>query len=127
MGHSFKGGASTYRSLADNAPKLKSDFKFKDGYFGKVGESGNSRVRNIETDDPLEEARDFYAKAGYGGIEEQIEEAKWITSLKDGTILTMREVSHSDGSPAVDINIKKSSDNAGIKQQRIHFVERKRK
>lgn len=127
MGHAhYKGGAGTYRSLLDNAQDLKDSFDFREGYFGNPGKNKNSKVRNIEVENPLEGAYKFYEKAGYGGIEEQITDGKWITSLKDGTILTMREVSSSeDGSPAVDINIRRSTGDAGIKNQRIHFVKRK--
>ncbi|MCF0106641.1 MAG: hypothetical protein HUJ53_07765 [Holdemanella sp.] len=46
-------------------------------------------------------------------------------SESDGTIITYREVSSSDGSPAVDINIKKSTDSSGVKSQKIHFVKKK--
>lgn len=127
MGHSYKGGASAYRSLGDNARILIASYAIQEGYFGVVSKRGNSRVRKIETDNPLEEARNFYATAGYGGIEEQLEDGKWITTMKDGTVLTMREVSSSDGSPAVDINISKSIEAAGIKKQKIHFVEKKGK
>jgi len=46
------------------------------------------------------------------------------TQMKDGTIITYREVSHSDGTSAVDINVSKSSGSTGgIKSQKIHFVK----
>lgn len=45
------------------------------------------------------------------------------TKMKDGSILSYREVSSSDGSPAVEINIKKSIDHGGIKNRKIHFVK----
>lgn len=125
MGHaSYKGGASTYHSLSDNAQSLKDAYGIREGYFGTRSNNGNSRVRNIESDDPLDEAQRFYEKASYGGIEEQIEEGKWMASMKDGTILTIRITSSSDGSPAVDINIKKSVEETGIKGQKIHFVKK---
>ena len=44
--------------------------------------------------------------------------------MADGTIVTWREVSHSDGSSAVDINIKYSNNSGGLKRQKIHFVKR---
>lgn len=43
--------------------------------------------------------------------------------MADGTVVTWREVSSSDGFPAVDINIKKSTDSGGLKVQKIHFVK----
>jgi hypothetical protein len=42
----------------------------------------------------------------------------------DGTILSYREVSTSDGTPAVEINIRGSSAHGEIKYQKIHFIER---
>ena len=45
------------------------------------------------------------------------------TTLSDGSVITWRNISHSDGSPAVDINVERSSDSDGIKQQKIHFVK----
>ena len=45
------------------------------------------------------------------------------TKMKDGSILSYREVSSSDGSPAVEINIKQSTDHGDIKYQKIHFVK----
>ena len=36
---------------------------------------------------------------------------------------TTREVSSSDGSPAVEINIKQSTDHGDIKYQKIHFLK----
>ena len=46
-----------------------------------------------------------------------------ITRMADGSVVTMRRVSHSDGTPVVDINIKPSKDSGGVKGQKIHFVE----
>lgn len=39
------------------------------------------------------------------------------------TIVSYRKVSSSDITPAVDINIKKSKESGGVKQQKIHFVK----
>jgi len=44
--------------------------------------------------------------------------------MEDGTVITMREVSSSDGSPAIDINISGSSDSGGLNDQKIHFIEK---
>lgn len=44
--------------------------------------------------------------------------------MKDGTVITYREVSHSsNGSPAVDINISSVDSSGNIKTQKIHFVK----
>ena len=42
--------------------------------------------------------------------------------MADGTVITMRTTSHSDGTPVVEINIAKSKHSGGIKQQKIHFI-----
>ena len=46
-----------------------------------------------------------------------------ITEMNNGTIITMRKVSHSDKTPVVDINVKNSSHTGGVKGQKIHFVQ----
>ena len=41
--------------------------------------------------------------------------------LRDGTIINYRVVSKSGG-PAVEINVKKSSDSCGLRSHKIHFI-----
>ena len=48
-----------------------------------------------------------------------------ITHMADGSIITWREKSHSDGTSVVEINISGSSHTGGIKKQKIHFVKEK--
>lgn len=122
MGTGFKGGAASYHSISQNVGALKETYSFRDGYFGIKGQ-GRSFVRNIKSDDPVKTAKDFYDKAGYGGIEKSMSNGKGMTTkMADGTILSYRKVSTSDGSPAVEINIHNSRDPAGLKYQKIHFV-----
>ena len=45
--------------------------------------------------------------------------------MNDGSIISWRDVSSSDGTPAVEINIEQSTSNGGVKQQKIHFVKEK--
>ena len=131
MGTCYKGGTDHYHSIAENLPELKAQYPYKDGYFGTKGDSSsNSKVRHIESKDPVQTAREFYDKATHGGIETTIYDKRGNdigqkTSLQDGSIITWRNVSSSDGTPAVDINIEKSSNSGGIKQQKIHFVKEK--
>lgn len=42
-----------------------------------------------------------------------------VMKMKDGTQISYRETSSSDGSPAVDINIASP---VRVKRQKIHFV-----
>lgn len=124
----FKGGSRSYRSIGQNVSSLKASYPFKNGYFGIKGQ-GRSTTRNISSSDPVKTAKDFYDKAAYGGIEKPIYNKKTGTiigqtsSLSDGSVISWRNVSSSDGSPAVEINIKRSSDTSGVKQQKIHFIK----
>ena len=102
---------------------MYSRYKYNDGYFGDKGQ-GTNFVRRIMSSDPVSTAKDFYDRATYGGIERKLNNGKGVfAKMRDGSILSFREVSSSDGSPAVDINIKKSNDHGGIKYQKIHFTK----
>ena len=88
-------------------------------------------IRNIISEDPSAAAKEFYDSIAYGGIERNLTDKKtgankgMVAKMADGSIITWREVSSSDGSPAVDINIERSSDNNVVQQQKIHFVKGK--
>ena len=123
MGRGYKGNTGHHHSITENLPSLKSEYKYYNGYFGDPGQ-GRDFVRNIKSDDPVKTAQEFYDKAAHGGIEKQLNNGKGVyTKMKDGSILSYREVSSSDGSPAVEINIKQSTDHGDIKYQKIHFVK----
>ena len=119
----YNGGTGSQHSIADNKAGLTERYPLRKGYFGSKG--SNSSVRRVESDDPSSTSKDFYDRAAKGGIETPLPNGKGVmTGLSDGTIVTMRQISSSDGSPAVEINISKSNDSAGIKGQKIHFVRR---
>lgn len=123
MGHGYKGDAGHYHSIAENLSSLTSEYGYHNGYFGEKGK-GRNFVRNIKSDAPSKSAQEFYDKAAHGGIEHQMDNGKGAyTKMKDGSILSYREVSSSDGTPAVEINIKQSTDHGSIKYQKIHFVK----
>ncbi len=128
MGFNYKGGADHYHSIGENVSGLSKDYPLSNGYFGTKGDSKDNSIRHIESSDPAATAKDFYDKAAHGGKEEDILDKNGnikgaTTKMADGTIITWREVSSSDGSPAVDINIKHSDDSSGLKGQKIHFVK----
>ncbi|MEE3393496.1 MAG: hypothetical protein VZR23_07440 [Lachnospiraceae bacterium] len=126
MGHGYKGDTGHHHSITENLPTLTSSYDYKNGYFGDKSGS-NNRVRHITSNDPVKTAKDFYDKAAHGGIEHQMDNGKGVyTKMKDGSILSSREISSSDGSPAVEINIKHSKNHGDIKYQKIHFVQRKK-
>lgn len=128
MGTCYKGGATYYHSISENAKGLKNDYEYSEGYFGHKGMSDNSHVRNIPSSTPIETAISFYDRLTFGGVQEPIYDKKSgtqigsKTKMSDGSIISYRPVSSSDGTPAIDINIEKSSDSGGIKMQKIHFV-----
>lgn len=123
MGHGYKGNTGHYHSILENLSVLISQFKYCNGYFGERGQ-GRTFVRNISCADPIKTAQNFYDEAAYGGIEKRMSNGKGVyTKMKDGTILSFREVSSSDGTPAVEINVKASNDHDELKNQKIHFVK----
>ncbi len=123
MGHGFKGDAGHYHSITENLPALTSSYSYRNGYFGVKGQ-GREFIRNITSNDPASTSQNFYDKAAYGGIERQMNNGKGVyTKMKDGSILSYRQISTSDGSPAVEINIRGSTDHGTVKYQKIHFVK----
>ena len=122
MGHGYKEDIGHYHSISENLPELISKYKYSNGYFGDSGK-GRSFVRNIVSEDPIATSKDFYNKAARGGIEKEMSNGKgYYTKMKDGSILSYREKSSTDGSPVVEINIKSSNEHGDIKYQKIHCV-----
>ena len=100
-----------------------SSYSYNNGRFGEKSPHSGNHTRNISSADNLSTAKDFYNKISYGGIEHTYENGnRRITYMNDGSIITWRKISHSDGTPVVEINIKASTHSAGIKNQKIHFV-----
>ena len=132
MGHGYKGDTGHYHTISENIPSVTSKFKYSNasGYFGDKARASNgkpgknNKVREIFSDDPVSTAKVFYDKVAHGGREEVLSNGEGLrTIMKDGSVLTYREVSHSaNGSPAVDINIS-TIDRSGVKTQKIHFVK----
>jgi hypothetical protein len=123
MGHGYKGDTGHHHSIIENLSSLTSSYDYHNGYFGKKGQ-GRDYVRNIFSNNPVKAAQVFYDKAAHGGIERTMANGKGhYTKMKDGSILSYREVSSSDGSPALEINIKKSTNHGDLKYQKIHFVK----
>ncbi len=124
MGTSYKGDSPTFRSVGENLSSVSKSFSYVNGRFGILSPSTGNNTRNIFSKDPLRTATDFYNQLAYGGIENFYENGnRKITEMADGTIVTWRKTSKSDGTLVVEINIKGSSNNSGLKNQKIHFVE----
>ena len=116
----FKGGTDHHHSVGENLDDVKSAYPYEDGFFGE--EAGEEEKRHIYSDDPLAAAHDFYDRIGKGGIEEPLPNGKGVrVTMADGTVISIRDVSESDGTPAVDISIRRSTDSSGVRKQKIHF------
>lgn len=122
MGTTYKGNSKYFRSIGQNVLIASSAYDFNKGYFGENSIHGNDRTRNIFSEDNTQTANDFYNKIAFGGIEQKVNSNMRITRMADGTVVTVRKVSHSDGTPVVDINIRRSTHTGGVKDQKIHFV-----
>lgn len=124
MGTCYKGNSKTYRSIGQNILITSSTYSYKDGYFGKVSPSTGSKTRNIASSDNIATARDFYNKIAYGGTETIYKSGSMkVTNMADGSVITWRLTSHSDGTSVVEINISSSSHIGGVKKQKIHFIK----
>lgn len=117
----YKGGTAKYHSISDNISNLKSNYKYSNGYFGDKGQ-GREFTRNISSNTPLKTAKEFYEIASKGGAETTYGKGRY-TRLSDGTIISYREISTSDGTSVVEINIRQSSNSVGVRYQKIHFVK----
>lgn len=118
----YKGGTIKYHSIGQNILITSNTYKYSNGYFGENSPSTGQRTRNIVSSDNLKTATDFYNKIALGGKEKNISENLKITSMADGSIISFRVKSVSDGTPVVEINITKSKGARGIKHQKIHFI-----
>lgn len=126
MGSTYKGGSPTHRSLRENLPDVGKNplFGRNDNHYGVSGKGG-AAVTTIKSDNPIKTAQEFFDKIGYGGAFMADAKTGQIMKnrvrLRDGTIINYRVVSKSGG-PAVEINVKKSSDSCGLRSHKIHFI-----
>ncbi|WP_432718497.1 hypothetical protein [Pectinatus frisingensis] len=89
----------------------------ENGYFGDIGQSGSNKVRNITGGNKA--AQEFFDDITQGfKSEKNLGNGKKLRIMEDGTTVTYRPASHSDGTPAVDIN-----GGSTYKQQKIHFID----
>ena len=115
--------AKNLHKFIDNIPSLLGKYKCNNGFFGTKGR-GRRFTRNIYSKDPIKEAKCFFELAGNGGVFKTLDNGRGIVSkLEDGTIISFRKISTSDGTPVVEINIRQSKSILQIKGQKIHFVE----
>ena len=125
MGTGYKGGTLYQHSISENIPSVSKDYPYTNVYFGKATNTNNTFVRIIESDDPAAAGKDFYDKIAHGGIIEKLDNGKGEkVSMQDGTIITFRPTTKSDTNPGIQINISQSSDDGGLKSQKIHFKKK---
>ncbi len=132
MGVQYKTETTMFHSIEDNLDKLKLKYPVNsEGYFGNPGH-GRSHTRNIESENPLETAKDFFNNIAEGGKKEILYDRKTgkekgiVVQMRDGTFISFREISTSDGSPVVEINIDSSNSERAKKEiqtQKIHFIK----
>lgn len=79
------------------------------------------RPAALYSDDPSATARLFYDTLGRGGQVRRIERG-YIRTFDDGTHITYRPVSRSDGSPAIQISVQNPRSPLA-RYQKIHFME----
>lgn len=110
------------RSLSDNLPELTKKYPLSEGgYFGRASNrTSNNRVRQIVSQNPIKTASDFYKHATAGAVSEKSIPSGKTSFLRDGTVITLRKISSSDGYPAVDIKIMTPGT---VKTHKIHFLK----
>jgi RHS repeat-associated protein len=100
--------------VAVKAPKFK---RGSNGFFGNSGRNGSNKVRNMTGGNKT--AQEFFHDITQGfKSQKDLGNGKKLRIMDDGTTVTYRPVSHSDGTPAVDIN-----GGSTYKQQKIHFID----
>ena len=112
-------------SFSDNLPLLLERFNLtSSGYFGEHGQSPKHDVRVVRCDNPAKTAFEFQSLAGNNPVVIRQIPGKGHTMLmRDGTRITYRRFSYSDGTPVVELKVAGAP---GVKSQKIHFVGSKR-
>lgn len=89
----------------------------KNGYYGRKGQSAtNSRVRNMPGG--KHGAKDFFDNISRGFSKEtKYPNGTIVKTMPDGSSITYRPISISDGTPTVTIN------GGSYKYQHIHFID----
>jgi len=121
-GGSRGGPGDTDAAISRNIERLRKEFPTSPGgYFGSRSTSTNRR--NIASADPPRTARKFFDILSRGG-QRSTDHKSGASRVRfpDGSNITYRPVSSSDGSPVVDVNLKISHGKIA-RYQKIHFTE----
>lgn len=95
------------------------------GYFGVKAKKGSANwIRQIYSKNPKAEAGRFYDILSDGGKEKPLANGHgFITTMPDGSKITIRINTSSKDSPAVDLKLE--GFHKGVKsKQKIHFVKK---
>lgn len=97
------------------------------GYFGEKGKKGSANwIRQIVTKNPEAEAGRFYDLLTDGGKENPLSNGHgYITTMPDGSKITIRIKTSSKDSPAVDLKLEGVHNGVKI-HQKIHFVRKEK-
>lgn len=116
----YKGGTVKYHSIGQNILITSNSYKYSNGYFGDKSPSTGSKTRNIASSDNISTATDSYNKIALGGTEKIYDNGnRRITQMSDGSVITWRKTSTSDGTSVVEINISNSTHTGGVKKQKF--------
>lgn len=117
-----------YVSVRRNAEKVSQKFGYdrETGYFGsKYKNKRGSYNRNIYSNNPERDARKLFNALKEGGVLYDTGNPNVKTyRLPDGTYISLRIVTSTKGSPAVEISLKSNPYNTKVKEQKIHFVQK---
>ena len=113
------GSPSSPQAFEGNASALLRRFPVNQQ--GLFGVPGRGSTRRLYSDDPAATARYFYDTLGRGGALRRIDRG-YIRTFDDGTHVTYRPVSGSDGSPAIQITVR-NPNSPLARYQKIHFMK----
>lgn len=105
-------------TFPENLPGLHAEFPEYPSDLSWNSSKGK-RIATISSDDPVATATRFAGLASSGFTSERQLPNGYVRELADGSHVTLRATSSSDGSPAVDLNI---SSEGHIRK--IHFTRR---
>ena len=109
-------------TIDHNAESVRARFGLsEDGYFCKRGTGRDDSFRQFRTNTPLQDAEEFYAKLGSGGITTPLPRGNGTkTQLADETIIVFRPATRTPDSPAVSIAHSASD---LVRDQKVHFFQ----
>ena len=121
MGQPSGGG---YVSIRRNAESTSAKFGYdkSTGYFGDKHPGSKPKIREIVSSSPVKDARELFRQITEGGEKAAIPKLNGqAMRLPDGALVVLRITTSSPGSPAVEINVRRTVRGSKVKDQKIHF------